>query len=47
MTDAVDAFVELEGQGSRAGEAGQDLGSPAKKMRTGSAFTPARGADRL
>lgn len=45
MTDAFGVLTELEGQGSRAGDTGQDVGSPAKKLRTGSAFTPARGKD--
>lgn len=39
----MNASAELEGQGSGTGETGQDVGSPAKKMRTGSGF--ARGRD--
>ncbi|DBB07177.1 TPA: hypothetical protein ACH3X1_011744 [Trebouxia sp. C0004] len=36
---------ELEGQGSGAGEEGQDVGSPMKKMRMGSGLAQAREAD--
>ena len=39
MTDA-----ELEGQGSGTGDAGQDVGSPAKKMRMGSGLAHAQDA---
>ena len=38
------ACVELEGQGSGTGETGQDVGSPAKKMRTGRGFAHGRDA---
>ena len=36
------ACAELEGQGSGTGDTGQDVGSPAKKMRTGSGFAHGR-----
>lgn len=38
------ACAELEGQGSGTGETGQDVGSPAKKMRTASGFAHGRDA---
>ena len=36
--------AELEGQGSGGGDAGQDVGSPLKKMRMGSGMAHARDA---
>ena len=36
--------ADLEGQGSGTGETGQDMGSPAKKMRTGRGFAHGKDA---
>ena len=40
----VNACAELEGQGSGTGDRGQDVGSPAKKMRMGRGFAHGRDA---
>ena len=47
MTECDIVHADLEGQGSGTGDTGQDVGSPAKKLRTGSGAARARDAGNL